>query len=141
MCRVTGISDSTKQIARAFYESYNQKDLDASFDTYISKDLVNHVMGGAYGRDGWRDFDKTLFPAFENLTLTVLDQIAEGNKVATRYTLGGTQTGEFFGIAPEGNRAFIHATSVDRVEGGLIAEHWTDLDFAEFLQQLSADSD
>ena len=136
---MTGISHFTKQIARAFYDSYNHKDLDASFEAYISKDLVNHVMDGAYGRDGWRDFDKTLFAAFEDLSLTVLDQIAEGNKVATRYTLGGTQTGEFAGIAPRGNTAFIHATSVDRVEGDLIVEHWTDLDFTGFLQQLSAD--
>jgi predicted ester cyclase len=124
-------------LAREFYESYNQKDLDASFARYVSLDLVNHVMGGAFDRAGWLGADKTLFPAFENFTLTVLDQVGEGDKVATRYRLGGTHTGEFFGIPASGNTAFLTGTSVDRVVGGQIAEHWGDLDFTGFLQQLS----
>jgi len=130
-------TQAAKDTARAFYESYNQKDLDTSFDTYISADLANHVMGGAFDRAGWLAADKTLFPAFENFTLTVLDQVAEGDKVATRYQLGGTQTGEFFGIPASGNTAFLTGTSVDRIVGGQIAEHWGDLDFTGFLQRLS----
>lgn len=92
-------SDAAKQAARAFYESYNDKDLAASFDAYISTGLVNHALGGAYDRAGWLAADSALFPAFENFSMTVLDQVAEDDKVATRYRLGGTQTGEFFGVA------------------------------------------
>ena len=132
-------SDAAKQAARAFYESYNDKDLAASFDTYISPGLVNHVMGGVYDRAGWLAADSALFPAFENFSLTVLDQVAEDDKVATRYRLGGTQTGELFGIPPRGNTAYLSGTSVDRVANGLIVEHWGDLDLSAFLQQLSAD--
>jgi steroid delta-isomerase-like uncharacterized protein len=127
-----------KRLARAFYESYNQKDLVATFDAYISHDLENHVMGGAFDREGWLAFDASLFPAFEDFSLAVLDQVAEGDKVATRYQRGGRQTGEFAGVPARGNTAFLPATSVDRVENGLIVEHWTDLDFGGFLTQLSA---
>jgi steroid delta-isomerase-like uncharacterized protein len=129
---------AAKRLARAFYESYNQKDLVTTFDAYISHDLENHAMGGAFDREGWLAFGASLFPAFEDFSLVVLDQVAEEDKVATRYQLGGRQTGEFAGVPARGNTAFVAATSVDRVENGLIAEHWTDLDFTSFLSQLSA---
>ncbi|WP_432841331.1 ester cyclase [Dactylosporangium sp. CA-092794] len=132
------MSDETKRIARAFYEGYNDKDLETNFDAYISPDLVNHALDGRYNRRAWIDFDSTLFGAFENFSLTVLDQVAEGDKVATRYRLGGTQTGEFAGVPAAGNTAYLTATSVDRIAGGVIVEHWTDLDFSGFLEQLSA---
>lgn len=138
MTLTTTMTDNAKQLVHAFYDSYNQKDLTATFDAYISPDLVNHVMGGAFDRAGWLAWDSTLFPAFENFRLTVLDQVADGDKVATRYELGGTQTGEFSGVAPRGNTAFLTSTSVDRVEDGKIVEHWGDVDFSSFLAALAA---
>lgn len=130
-------SQTAKDTARAFYESYNDRDLDASFEKYISTELVNHVMGGAYDRTAWLAVDKALFPAFDDFRFTVLDQVTEGDKVATRYRLGGTHTGEFVGIPASGKTAFLTGTAVDRVTDGRIAEHWADLDFTGFLQQLT----
>lgn len=134
---MTDANNTAKRTVRAFYDGYNDKDLDATFDAYISKNLKNHVMGGAYDRAAWLATDRGLFPAFADFTMTVLDQIAEGDKVATRYRLGGTHTGEFAGIPATGNVAFLTGTSVDRVEDGQIVEHWGDLDFSGFLQQLT----
>ena len=131
-------TQAAKKVVRAFYESYNQKDLDTSFDTYISTKLVNHSMGGAYDRAAWLDLEKTLFPAFDDFAMTVLDQVAEGDKVATRFRLGGTHTGAFYGIHASGNTAFLTATTIDRVVDGQIVERWAELDFGAFLQQLSA---
>ncbi|GII56045.1 hypothetical protein Pth03_44340 [Planotetraspora thailandica] len=133
---MTQIDQSAKQVVHAFYDSYNRKDLKTSFDSHISTDLVNHAMGGAYDRSAWLEIDSTLFPAFEDFTLTVLDQVAEGNKVATRISMGGRQTGEFVGLPAGGKTAFLTLTAVDRVENGLIVEHWVDLDFSSFLEKL-----
>lgn len=138
MTITTNTTTTAKQLVYAFYDSYKNKDLAATFEAYISPDLVNHVMGGAFDRAGWLAWDSTLFPAFENFRLTVLDQVADGDKVATRYELGGTQTGEFSGVAPRGNTAFLTGTSIDRVEGGKIVEHWGDVDFSSFLAALAA---
>lgn len=129
---------SAKRVVRAFWESYSQKDLDASFEKYISKDLVTGGIDGSGGRESWLALEKAMFAAFADLSVTVLDQIAEGNKVATRLRTGGTHTGEFLGIPASGRVAFLSATSVDRVEGGQIVEHWVDVDFQAFLQKLSA---
>jgi predicted ester cyclase len=93
-------------------------------------------MGNTFTADQWRDFDKQLFPAFADFSSTVLDQVAEGNKVATRFVMGGTQTGEYLGIPPSGVRAEFSVTAFDLVENGKIIEHWSDVDFTGFLQKL-----
>ena len=128
-----------KTVVRDFYESYNGRDLDSTWERYIAANLVNHAMGGAYQRSEWLAMDKTLFPAFADLHVEVLDQVSEGDKAATRCVMHGTQTGEFFGIPPRGNTAYLTGTSVDRVANGLIVEHWGEIDLSAFLQQLSAD--
>jgi hypothetical protein len=58
-----------KEIVRAFYESYNGKNLDDTWQRFIAAQLRNHVMGGAYDRDAWREMDKGLFPAFADFKL------------------------------------------------------------------------
>jgi steroid delta-isomerase-like uncharacterized protein len=126
-----------KTVVRNFYESYNDRDLDTTWQRYIAADLVNHAMGGAYQRAEWLAMDKTLFPAFADLHVQVLDQISEGDKVATRYVMQGTQTAEFFGIPASGNAASLAGTSFDRIVDGKIAEHWADIDLGSFMQQLS----
>lgn len=125
-------------VARGFYESYNQKDLDISWAQYISPALVNHAMGGTYDSNGWREADKALVRGFPDLSLRVLDQVAEGDKVATRWIVTGTHSGEFMGIPATGRTAALTATSVDRVQDGKIAEHWLEVDFTGFVQQLTA---
>jgi len=126
-----------KEIVRTFYESYNKRDLAASWDRYISLQLVMHVPGYD-DRDSWLVMDNEILAAFEDLTLTVFDQVAEYDKVATRWGIGGTQTGDFLGIPASGRYASFTATTVDRVYGGKIIEHWADSDFTAFLQQLTA---
>jgi predicted ester cyclase len=128
---------TAKDVAQEFYESYNRKDLDASWESYISAALVNHAMGGGHDGESWRETDKGFFVGFSDLTLTILDQLAEGDKVATRYVMGGTHDGEFFGIPATGRTASLTCTSVDRVHDGKIAEHWADLDFTGFIQRLA----
>jgi len=73
----------TKAIASCFYECYNRKDLEKSFNDFIAPDLINHTMGGGMDREEWLNFDKAFLNACPNLTLTVKEQFAEGNKVVT----------------------------------------------------------
>ena len=133
------MSDATanKKIVREFYESYNARNLDDTWKRLIATNLVNHAMGGAYDGNAWREMDKGLFPAFADFSLQVLDQVAEGDKVATRFNLGGTHTGNFAGIPPSGAVVRLSVTAVDRVVKGKIADHWSDSDVTGFMQALA----
>ena len=133
-------ANEAKQVAHAFYDSYNAGDLEASFAAYIHPDLVNHALGGAFDRDGWKEFEKSFIAAFDDVTMTIFDQVAEGDKVATRFALSGTQRAEFAGQPSLGKSASLTATAVDRVEGGKIVEHWNELDFSGFLRALAEEA-
>jgi predicted ester cyclase len=68
----------------------------------------------------------------------VEDQIAEGDKVVTRYTVSGTHQGEFFGVAPTGKRITMSGIMVDRLEDGKMVEEWPEYDLLGVMRQLGA---
>jgi predicted ester cyclase len=125
----------SKTVARNFYESYNNKALDRSFDDFIAVGLVNHTMGGGLGRNEWLEFDKALLTACPDLRLTVKEQLAEGNRVVTHWAFEGTHTDEFMDMSASGNIIRLAGISIDRVEAGKITEHCAIADFTGLMQQ------
>ncbi|WP_275466528.1 ester cyclase [Streptomyces noursei] len=126
---------SPRQIAAAFYASYNA-DLAAGFERYISKDLVLHGFDGPNTRSAWMAGDLELKASLTGYRLDVFDQIAEGPKVVTRWSLGGTHTGTILGIPPSGREVHLSGISIDRIAGGQSVEHWSEGNFGRFLQIL-----
>ena len=61
---------------------------------------------------------------FPDLSITVEDVMAEGDRVAARVTMRGTHRGEFQRIAPTGKRVEVNAIDMFRISGGKIVEHW-----------------
>ena len=76
------------------------------------------------------------FSAFPDLHLTIEDQIAEGDKVVTRWTARGTHQGPFMGIPPTGKRAVVTGIAIDRFANGKFVENWNNGDDLGLLQQL-----
>ena len=74
--------------------------------------------------------------AFPDLQYTVEDQIAEGDKVVTRYTASGTHRGELMSIVPTGSRVEITGISITRIEDGKIEEIWENYDALGMMRQL-----
>jgi predicted ester cyclase len=69
----------------------------------------------------------------------VLDQVAEGNKVATRWSETGRQTAEFYGVPSRGHTTTVTGTFIDVVREGKIIEHWSEMSLPQFMQALSAE--
>jgi predicted ester cyclase len=132
---------TTQDVVRSFYESYNQHDLDSSWERYISPELVNHAFGGAYDREAWLGVEQGYLSAFPDLEVVVLDQLAEGDKVASRVEMTGTQKEDFYGVPAGGAVGTLRVTFWDRVADGKIVEHWADADVGGLLQQLSGAAD
>lgn len=132
------MSHAVQTVVRAFYLSYNEQDLDATFERYVDVDLINHAQGGHLSRADWKAFDKAIFASFTDVSFTVLDQVAEDDKVATRWAMTATQVAEFHGVPSAGRTETVTATSVDRVRAGKIVEHWLDADLTGFLHRLGA---
>ena len=71
-----------------------QKQIDALMD-YVNN---NPAPGEQSGREGLKTFAGYLRSAFPDIHFLLEDQVAEGDKVVTRWTVTGTQRGEFAGI-------------------------------------------
>jgi predicted ester cyclase len=73
---------------------------------------------------------------------TVEDQVAEGDKVVTRWTARAThtQTGqtEFGPIAPTQKQMSITGINIQRISGGRLVERWSNQDDLGLMQQLGA---
>jgi len=74
--------------------------------------------------------------AFPDGKHTILDQIAEGDKVVTRYTWTGTHLGEFMGIAPTGKKVTFSMIDIVRIQNGKIIEAWVEYDVSVFERVL-----
>jgi predicted ester cyclase len=77
--------------------------------------------------------------AFPDLTCTVEEQVAEGGKVVSRWTLRGTHQGEFFDVAGTGNRVEFTGIQIDRFdESGKIVEERAQFDLLGAMRQMGA---
>ena len=70
--------------------------------------------------------------------VAISNLLAEGDKVAMRYTIEGTHEGDHFGVPPTGQRISIESMTVERVSDGKIREHWRITDTLDMMQQLGA---
>jgi predicted ester cyclase len=119
--------DANKTVVRRFNEEVIVKGDRVAFEALIAPDFVNHSAppGAPNGPESmWHTFQNVLRPAFRDLKVTILDQIAEGEKVTTRKTLTGVHAGPLMGIAPTERDVTIEVIDVVRVVEGRYVAHW-----------------
>jgi steroid delta-isomerase-like uncharacterized protein len=133
------MSERNKAIERRLLdEVYSQGNLDI-IDELVFTDFVGHgtaADGGDQGREAYKRFVIEMRTAFPDLRITVEDQVAEGDKVVTRWRARGTHTGPFQGIPPTGKRGEISGIIIDRIADGKVIECWSNTDDLGLLQQL-----
>lgn len=77
-----------------------------------------------HGPDGIKRYVTAYRAVFPDLQVTVEDQLAREDRVVTRWTVRGTQSGEFLGLAPTGAGVSVRGIEFDRLVGGMIDEAW-----------------
>jgi predicted ester cyclase len=95
--------------------------------TLVDPDFINHsaAPGSDNGIVGMlHTFEAILRPAFPDLRVEILDQVAEGDKVVTRKRIVGTHRGPLAGIAPTGLPVGIEVIDIVRLRDGRYLEHW-----------------
>ena len=132
------MSEENKALAlRVFEEVWNKGNLDAIDEIYVP-DIVDHPHppGLPPGVKGTKAFISMYLSAFPDTKMTVDLQIAEGDKVATRWTAQGTHKGELMGIPATGKQVTVTGIGIDRIAGGRIVETWGEFDQMGMMQQL-----
>jgi steroid delta-isomerase-like uncharacterized protein len=129
--------EANKNVVRQFQAAVNAQNL-AAFDTLVAPNIVDHNPSPGQKQDlaGFKESFKPFFAAFPDLKVGLdADLVAEGDMVAYRWTLRGTQTGELRGIPPTGKFAVMDGITIMRVEDGKIVAGWHSYDMLGLLRQ------
>jgi predicted ester cyclase len=114
---------------RALEQVCSGKDLGGIPDVY-HPEFVDHVNALEYrGHEGARRSVALYLELFPDLSFVVDDQVSEGDRVASRWTLRGTH---------RGRRVTLRGIVISRFEEGRIIEDWAASDTMEIPRQLGA---
>jgi serine phosphatase RsbU (regulator of sigma subunit)/predicted ester cyclase len=125
----TSISaEENMALARRLMEARVRGDVDA-LDEMLTPDFVSHtrlVPDQPPGREGEKWAISQLNAALSNRSIHFEDQLAAGDKVASRFVVHVTHDrGELMGVAPSGKVMINKIIMIHRIEGGRIAEEWS----------------
>lgn len=116
-----------KAVVVRFNREVIEQGSEDAFRELVAPDFVNRTAapGMPNGPEGMlHTFNRVLRPALPDLTVTIHEQIAEGDKVTTRKTISGTQRGPLLGVEATNQRIQIEVIDIVRVENGRYQEHW-----------------
>ncbi len=132
------MEEKNRDLMNSFMEEVlNKKNLNL-IDEIVSEDFIEHIPfpGQGPGRAGLKHAVNSMHTGFPDLDWTVNEQIAEGEKIVTRFTWTGTHKGEFMGIPPTNKKVEVWGIVIDVVKNGLFSESRIIMDSVGLLQQL-----
>jgi steroid delta-isomerase-like uncharacterized protein len=134
--------ENKEKARRMLEEAFGQGKVEL-VDEVLDSDFVcwdpNSESGAVRGADTIKQEIEWFRNAIPDLTYTVDDQVAEGDKVVSRYTATGTHQGEFFGVPATGARIEMSGIQIDRFdENGKMVEEWPEYDLLGAMKQMGA---
>ncbi len=121
-------ADENKALVRRFLEAMDEGNLGA-MKRLMAPDFIDRSVlpGEGSDREGYLRGVAEEDATFTITTFTIEDQIAEGDKVVTRYkSRGSHDRGEAMGLPPTGRQFEVTGTIVHRISGGKIVEEWSE---------------
>jgi len=135
------MSEQNKALIRRFYEEvWNNGHLDVA-DEVFADDYVRHDLRPSQalpGPAGQKKVARDFRAAFPDLVYTLDLVLAEGDLVAARWTMDGTNTGQWGDVPPSGQHLRFSGVNIFRFAGGKVVEIWNHRDDLGVAQQLGA---
>jgi steroid delta-isomerase-like uncharacterized protein len=133
-----------RDVVRAYYETVWSRGETERAAEFLAPDVVDHdplpFPDRRPGADGVVQVVGIVRAGIPDLERTIEDQIAEGDRVVTRFLDRGTHAGELLGIAPTGRAVVVRGINIERVSDGRITELWHIEDIAGLVAQITAGS-
>jgi predicted ester cyclase len=131
-------AEENKALIRRYFEEIDARRDASVLDEFFAPDFIDHNPSPGFTPDleGLKQSFVHFLAATPDGYHIVEDMIAEGDKVMTRISAYGTQTGELFGIPPTGKQIRTTGIAVHRIANSKIVEHWNEIDNLGTMQQL-----
>lgn len=139
MATLTGVEGNAQTVRRTFQQLLNGGQLAAAEELY-APDVVFHASDGEE-LHGWAAIQQVVANyrrAFPDVVATVHELVAEGDRVAARFSAEGTHLGALHGVAPTGRRMQMSGLALYHLRDGRIVEEWEGMCRLGMLEQLGA---
>ena len=127
--------EENKALARHLMEAVWKQGARDVVDEILTPDFVDHSLlpGQASSREGYKQSAAAFYAAFTFADFIIDAQIAEGDKVVTRFSTRCIQRGEFLGVPPSGEVGIYSTIRINRIVGGKITDEWSEGSLLEML--------
>jgi len=126
--------EKNEAVIRGLYEAYNKHDV-ALLDNFLAPDYVHHAQK-LQGLESVKQYEAMIYRGFPDLHDTIVDIIAEGDKVWVRVKVTGTHKNEYRGLSPTGKKVIVTYVGIHRIVNGKVVERWSVYDMMDFYKQL-----
>jgi|GEM_PF-161695 len=134
------LEERNKKLVRYAIEEVWNKGNYSVLDKIVESDFViysaNPNKKEVRGKEEVKQFFSSLRKAFPSIKFTILDQVAEGEKVATQWVAEGTHEGSYEGMLATNKSFKVKAIDIDYIKNGKFTVCWTNMDELGLLQQL-----
>jgi serine phosphatase RsbU (regulator of sigma subunit) len=136
--RNVSAAEENKAIFRRYAEEvgnqHNFEIVDEIFERYIAHQPDGSTL--VRGPEDVKRFQEEFHSAFPNFHISIEDQIAEGDKVVSRYTIRGIHQRAFRDMAPTGKEIELKGVTIFRFsEEGKVVETWDSYDQLSLMRQ------
>jgi steroid delta-isomerase-like uncharacterized protein len=123
---------------RAYDEVWNRGDLAATDVLFAPEVIIHHALEREplFGVEAFKKFPTMLRSGFPDLHVVVEKLAAEDDRVAARWIIHWTHTGDFLGVPPTNTRVAISINEILRVSDAKIREIWVELNVIAVAQRL-----
>jgi steroid delta-isomerase-like uncharacterized protein len=130
-------TEANKTLVRRHYEEVlTGKKLEIIDELYAP--VIDLGGGASIEREQFKAVAGMMHAAFPDVVVTIQDQIAEGDRVVTRWTAQATHQGNFMGIPATGKQVRAKAIHIHQIVDGRIAALWEEFDMFGLMQQLGS---
>jgi steroid delta-isomerase-like uncharacterized protein len=128
--------DNLALARRAIEEVWNRGNYEVLPELVANDILIHTAPDDIHGHEGIRQFYESLRQAFPDIRFTIEDQLADGDRIATRWSAQGTHKGMFQGLPATGKQVRLTGIDIDRFVNGKVVECWPEANELGLLQQL-----
>jgi steroid delta-isomerase-like uncharacterized protein len=138
------MSEKNKQLMRRWFDEVWNNKRESAIDEMFAPDGKCHgfpELGDVLvGPEAFKALQRSFCGAFPDISITIEDALAEGDRVAARWSATMTHLGDHLGFPATGRKATLTGSAFAVIRSGQVVEAWNFIDMAHLLQQLKDDS-
>ncbi len=132
------LEEQNIELVKKMFEAWGKEDME-TFGELVAPGYVYYHPSNAEkpsSLEELREMAKVFWNAFPDMSFSMEDIFAVGDRVTFRFIQRGTHTGDFMGIPATGNTFESSGILISRIEDGKVVEQWEEFDMLGMMQQL-----